>query len=254
MSGSWFAPMRKFVDLHLCPPFFDPDRVGRMVTKSYELGYRLVGVTLPINADQDKIHELRKICHNAGVDHAIRVDLTPKTSHELLRDLRRFRRKFEVVSVVCVSKQVARQAAKDRRVDILSFPANGVHRRFFDDAEAKLASGALASLEIDMTPLILLRGVARVCLLSRLRREVTIAKGSNVPLIISSGASHELLLRKPQAYAALASLFDMPSPHALHALYENPLNIVDRNREKLSPNYIAPGIRVVGRKNSCHRE
>jgi ribonuclease P/MRP protein subunit RPP1 len=240
--------MRMFVDLHLRSSINDPGQVERTVRKSSELGYRMVGIPLPPSVTRDETSLLRKICKDAKIDFVSRVNFTPKTPGELLQDLRRFRLRFEVVSVTCTSKRVARQAAKDRRVDLLSFPVTDIHKRFFDRAEAELASKALSCLEIEMAPLLSLSGYSRIRLLSRLRREVAIAKRFNVPVIISSGATNEYLMRSPHGYAALAVLFDMPLPYALRALSENPLAIVERNREKLSPDYVAPGIQVVRRK------
>ena len=240
--------MIRFVDLHLRAPIKDLDQVERMVRKSSELGYRLVGLVLPPNIMRDQINQLQHICNDAKIDLVTRVNLSPKTSGELLRDLRRFRRKFEVISVTCTSKGVARQAAKDRRVDLLHFPTTDLRKRFFDHAEAELASNALSSFEIEMAPLLLLTGFSRIRLLSRLRREVAIAERFKVPVTISSGATNEYLIRGPYDYAALTTLFDMSVSSALCALSENSLAIVERNREKLSPNYVAPGIRVVGRK------
>lgn len=240
--------MRRFVDLRLRPSINDLDQVERMVRKSSELGYELVGIPLPPNVTRDKVDQLQRICGDAKVDLVARVDFTPKTPRALLHDLRSFRRRFEIISVTCTSKGVARQAAKDRRVDLLLFPAINLRKRFFDRAEAELASKALSCLEIEMAPLLLLSGSPRIRLLSRLRREVAIAKRFNVPVVFSSGATNKCLMRGPHDYAALATLFDMPLPYALRALSKDPLAIVERNREKLSPDYVAPGIRVVRRK------
>ena len=243
--------MRKFVDLHLRAQIKDLDQVERMVRRSSELGYHLVGILLPPNIMRSQINQLRHICNNANIDLVARVNFSPKTPRELLHDLRRFRRKFDVVSVTCTSKGVARQAAKDRRVDLLHFSATNLRKRFFDRAEAELASKALSSLEIEMAPLLLLTGFSRFRLLSRLRREVAIAEKFKVPVTISSGATNEYLIRGSHDYAALATLFDIPISSALRALSENPVSMVERNREKLSPDYVAPGIRVVGRKSGA---
>lgn len=245
--------MRRFADLHLRPSIENPDQVERIISKSSELGYRMVAIPLPPNIKQTKISQLRKICGDAKVNLVTRVNLAPKTSGELLHDLRRFRRRFEIVSVICDSKPVARQAAKDRRVDLLTFPATKVYKRLFDNAEAELASNALSSLEIEMAPLLLLRGSSRIRLISSLRKESTIAKKFGVPVVLSSGAINEDLVRSPRECAALASLFDMATPVALRALSEVPFSLVKRNREKLSPNYVAPGVRVVKEGDCCPR-
>lgn len=241
--------MKRFVDLHLSPPIQDLDRTKSMVNVSAELGYSMVSTPLPIGTPKDTIDELRRICATANMDFVKRIDLTPRTPRELLRLLRRSRRRFEVVSVVCGSKAVARQAAKDRRVDLLAFSAANLHRRFFDQAEAELASKALSSFEIDITPLLEQTGLQRVRLISRLRQEAQIARKFDVPIIISSGASEPYQLRSPRDCAALASLFDLDVQLSLDALSENALALVERNRRKLSPGYMAPGVRIVKRRD-----
>ncbi len=241
--------MRRFVDLHLRAPIKDLDQVERMIRRLSELGYHQVGLVLSPNVMRNQITQLQHICNDAKIDLIKRVNLYPKTPGELLRKLRRLRRKFEVISVTSTSKGVARQAARDRRVDLLHFSATDLRKRFFDHAEAELASKAFSSLEIELAPLLLLTGFSRIRLLSRLRREVETAERFKVPITISSGATNEYLIRGPYDYAALTTLFGMSVSSALSALSENPVALIERNREKLSPYYVSPGIRVAGMKN-----
>jgi len=243
--------MRKYVDLHLKPPPEDFELTKNLIYKSGELGFRMVGLTFPPNVDAEKIKQTRKICHDAGVELVTRVDLKPGNRRELIDGLRRLRRKFEIVSVLCTSKAVARQAAKDRRVDLLSFPMTERPRAFFDHAEAKLASSALACLEIDTQPILLSKSFLRIRLLNILRKETTTAIDTKAPIVLSSGATSPWFLRKPQDLASLGFLFGLDLPYALDALSETPLKIVERNRQKLSPDYVAPGVRVVRRGDCC---
>jgi ribonuclease P/MRP protein subunit RPP1 len=240
--------MRRFVDLHLRVPAEDPVEAESMLRRASELGYSLVGIPLPANVSKEQVIQLRDICSEAKLEFASRVNFAPRNSNELLQSLRRYRRKFEIVAVRCDTKEVARQAAKDRRVDLLQFSVTSLRKRFFDEAEAELASQALASLEIELAPMLQLTSFSRVRLLSCLRKEVATAERFKVPVTVSSGATDKLLMRGPHDYAALTTLFDMPMPSALKALSDNPWSIVERNRKKLSPDYVAPGIQVVGRK------
>jgi len=242
---------RIYADLHLCPNLTDTEQVARMTRRASELGYRLIAMSLLSNFAEEKIRWLQKLCKEADVDFASRVDLKPKTPKDLINSLRKLRRRFEIIAVMCESKSVARQAAKDRRVDLLNFTSLDFRRRFFDKAEAELASKGSASLEIDMKHLLTLEGSPRTKHLSSLRRETTIAKEFEVPIVISSGVSSELLVRKPRDLAALASLFDLEKTSAIEAVSKNPLSIVKRNRQKLSPNFVAPGIRIVRRGKDC---
>jgi len=235
----------KFSDLHLRVPLNDWEKMRMMIAKSFELGYSQVGVPLPLSVKQEVVDRLRQVCEDFGVDFVTRLDLAPKSTNELLSCLRKFRRRFEVVSILCGSKPLARQAAKDRRVDLLSFPAYDSRKRFFDWAEAELASKSSASFEIDLAQVLSVEGYARVGFLSCLRREVATAKRFGVPVVFSSGATDVLLLRKPQDYASLTLLFDVDSSPALEMLSKNPAGIVERNRRKQSPEYVAQGVRVV---------
>jgi len=240
----------KFSDLHLCIPLRDMTQAKRMIAKSFELGYSQIGMSLPLSIKQDVIVQLHQVCEEFGLDFVTRLDLAPRGVGELLSSLRRFRRSFEVLSVLCSFKPVARQAAKDHRVDLLSFRAFEPRRRFFDWAEAELASKSSAALEIDMTHVLSLEGFARIGLFSCLRREVATAKSFGVPVVISSGATEPLLLRKPQDYASLTFLFGMDASLALEALSKNPAGIVERNRRKQSLDYVAPGVRMVKEKKT----
>lgn len=242
---------RLYADLHLCPNLNDPKHVSALINKASELGYRLIAIPLPPNCTDQEIRQIQKLCAEARMDFASRIDLKPRTPNELLSNLRRIRRKIEIVSVLCDSKNVSRQAAKDRRVDLLNFPPTDFRNRFFDMAEAELASNSVATLEIDMRLLLTLEGPTRTRLLSVLRKEAGIAEGFHLPIVLSSGASNEILLRKPVEVAALASLFDLSKESALEAVSKNPVAIVKRNREKLSPQFVAPGIRVVRKGKDC---
>ena len=242
---------RIYADLHLCPNLDNEKQTAHMIRKAAALGYRLIAIPVPLSLTEKKVRWLRNLCEETGIEFASRIDLKPRTPRELIVNLRRLRRKFEIIAVLCETKQVARQAAKDRRVDLLNFPAINFRRRFFDKAEAELASSGLTAFEIDVKPLIMFEGAARVRLMSNLRKEVAIAQKFRVPTIVSSGVSDELHMRKPRELAALASLFDLKETAALEAVSKNPVAIVKRNREKLSPRFVAPGIRVIRRGKDC---
>jgi RNase P/RNase MRP subunit p30 len=242
---------RTFADLHLRLNLNDPGTVSRAINKAASLGYSLVSVPISAEAREKEEAELRRMCREAGVDFASRVDLRPRTREQLMNQLRKLRRKFEVTCVLCENKEVARQAAKDRRVDLLNFPSIDYTERFFDRAEAELACISVAALEFDVKPLFVLEGPMRVRLLSTLRREAAIAREFRVPIVVSSGVANEVFLRKPREIAALASLFGLDEPSALEAVSTEPVSLVKRNREKLSPRFVAPGIRVVKEGKDC---
>ncbi len=236
---------RAFADLHLRVNINDHQATQHAISKVANFGYTLISIPFTSKLSEDEIAKLKATCSEAGLDFVSRADFHPKTENELTHFLRKFRRRFEVICISCDNKEVARQAAKDRRVDLLNFPSLDYHKRFFDRAEAELASSCLAALEVDVKPLLILEGPPRVRVLTSLRREVALACEFHVPVIISSGVSEEKLLRYPRDMASIAYLLGLDEASALDAVSNSPASIVERNREKLSSRFIAPGISVI---------
>jgi ribonuclease P/MRP protein subunit RPP1 len=236
---------RTFADLHLRINPKDQQTAQQLIAKAARMGYHYISVPFTNGVQETEITTLKSACNQAGLDFVLRADFKPRTQEDLMRFLRKFRRQFEVICIICDSKEIARQAAKDRRVDLLSFPSLDYHKRFFDRAEAELASCSLAALEIDVKPLLVMEGPPRVRLLSCLRREVAVALEFHVPIVVSSGIDEEQLMRLPRDLASLAYLFGLGESEALDAVSTNPATIVLRNREKLSSRFIAPGISLV---------
>jgi len=233
------------MDLHLRLNPKDHQTAQRLIDKAAQLGYRSISVPFTAGLQETDAAALRAASAKAGLDFVLRADFKPRSQEDMMRFLRKFRRQFEVICIICDEKEIARQAAKDRRVDLLNFPSLDYHKRFFDRAEAELASCSLAALEVDAKPLLVMEGPPRVRLLSCLRREVAIALEFHVPIVVSSGVAEENLMRMPRDLASLAYVFGLGEAQALDAVSTNPMEIVLRNREKLSSRFIAPGITVV---------
>lgn len=236
---------RTFTDLHLRVNPTDQQTTQHLLDRAARFGYHYVSTPFVSKIQEDQVATLKAMCTQTGLDFVLRADFRARTPDDLTHFLRKFRRRFEVICIVCESKEVARQAAKDRRVDLLNFPSLDYHKRFFDRAEAELASNSLAALEVDIKSLLILEGPPRVRLLANLRREVAIAREFHVPVVLSSGISEERLMRMPRDLASLAYLFGFSETEALDAVSTNPTAIISRNREKLSSRFIAPGIKVL---------
>ena len=246
MQELWVAAMtRAFADFHLRVNPKDPRAAQQLITKAAKFGYHMISIPFTSGIRPDELATLKSMCTEVSIDFVSQADFHPRTENDLTHFLRKFRRQFEVICISCDDKDVARQAAKDRRVDLLNFFSLDYHKRFFDRAEAELASSSLAALEVDVKPLLILEGPPRVRLLTSLRREVAIAREFKVPIIVSSGVGEERFMRSPRDMASLAYLLGLNEASALDAVSTNPAAIVTRNREKLGSRFVAPGITIV---------
>jgi ribonuclease P/MRP protein subunit RPP1 len=236
---------RTFCDLHLRANPKDVQGTQQLISKVARFGYRMISVPFTNKLNEHELAQLKAATSQEGVDFVSRADYHPTTENDLKHFLRKFRRRFEIICISCDNKEVARQAAKDRRVDLLNFSSLDFRKRFFDRAEAELASNCLSGLEVDIKPLMVMEGPTRVRLLMSLRREVALAQEFHVPLVVSSGVGESRLVRYPRDLASIAHLFDLDEASALDAVSTNPEAIAKRNRAKLSSRFVAPGISIV---------
>lgn len=236
---------RCFCDLHLRVNPKDTQATQVVIQRAAKFGYASISIAFSNQLEDAQVNSLKAACNAAGLDFVTRADFKPRNQEDLMRFLRKFRRKLEVICILCDDKEIARSAAKDHRVDLINFPSLDYHKRFFDRAEAELACSNQTALEVDVKSLLVLEGPPRVRLLSNLRREVALAKEFRVPIILSSGVSEMQLMRMPRDLASIAYLFGLSEMEALDAVSTNPKAIVDANREKLGAAFVAPGIKVL---------
>ncbi len=238
--------MRKFADLHVKLPDMSDEFLKRLGQLAKDMGLSLLGVVVSQSIDQSQVNRIRNVFSAIGVDVAFRVDLYPRSREQLLKDLRRVRKRFEIVAVECRSPRVATVAFRDRRVDIVSFPVK--NRMKFSRSIARLHRG---SLEIDVAQLVSTGELTRHFVLSRLRNEVSTAKTNHVPIVLSSGADNLFVLRAPREVAALGTLLGLEVAEALDSVSLIPLAIIEQNRAKLSPEYITVGVKLAKVKSNA---
>ncbi len=233
--------MRRFVDLNIRDPG-EPRVLMEMLELASKLGFKGIAIASERLASQ----ALRDEARTLGIDLASRIDLRPRNTYELSKALRRVRRKFEIVVVHCENKAVSRQAAKDHRVDILTFHSmrNGGRRVGLDRQGASLASRSNCAYEVSLSDL-LGSSVERARALVNLKRDIWNATQEGVPVVVSSGAGTPLRMREPRALASITSLLGLSENKGLDAVSETPRRILERNREKLGPGFVSPGVKEV---------
>jgi RNase P/RNase MRP subunit p30 len=233
--------MRHFVDLNIRDPG-DFNVLREMLGLASKLGFKGIALTSESPVPQ----ALRDEAQTLGIDLASRIDLRPRNANELSRDLRQVRRKYEIVAVRCTSKAVSRQAAKDHRVDILNFPHMMNGRRIgLDRQGASLAAGSNCAYEVTLTHLLDSSVEEWPRILINTRRDIWNADHEGVPVVVTSGANTPLRMREPRAIASITSLLGITEDRGLDAVSENATRILERNRGKLEPGFVSPGVREV---------
>ncbi len=223
--------MRRFIDLQILP---DPGKTAEMLCHADRLGYSAVGCVGDAPSD-------------APIDVISRLDIAPRSQQDLQRTLKENRLRREVISVLCLSRGVARQAARDPRVDLLRFPRDPSRRRtvWLDRQNASSAGGGGCSYEVVAGDLLTQDPETLGYLVKQLKKEASNARRYDVPVVLSSGASSVHGMRDPRTLASLMSLAGLGEEESLDMVSVNPSALVERNRDKLSESYVSPGVRVM---------
>lgn len=239
--------MKSYADLNLRPRK-NTEEAKTMLRIAADIGYSKVAVSFSPEVGKEEIKRTRALCSHVGLDMVTRVDLQPESSGALLKALGNLRGRFEIIAVHCTTKDVSRQAARDRRVDLLNYPhADPTKRRlYFDHQEAALARKTLCALEIDAYSILNSDPVQKAKALGAMQKETALAIKSDVPIVISSGATNRYGLRTPRDLASLLTLVEIDSDSTLQAVSEIPVRIVERNRAKLQSSFVSPGVRIMG--------
>lgn len=239
--------MRRFADLHL--NISKEEDVKDVLSFLTKLGYGMVGLVSDLNGK--KVEDWKRIGESLGIDVVSRINLQPASTGELLRMLRKLRRRFEVIAVICTSKHIARLAARDRRVDLLVFPTRNLN--FFDNSEAQLASKSNACLELNIKHIIETPRRFLPKVLFELKRVVKIAKKYEVPIITCSGATCIYEVKAPKDLASIPYILGLTEEEALQTVLLNPKAIVEKNRIKLSKNFVGVGVYVLEREEDAKK-
>jgi ribonuclease P/MRP protein subunit RPP1 len=222
--------MRTFIDLHLKP---EPHYKRAMLEKAKELGFSEIALT--------------DISRKKNDEFVTRIDLLPRNKQDLFSSLKKSRRNYEIVSVICNSKKVAGQAAKDYRVDVLLYQQefwknSGV---WFDRNQASLARESGCCYEINTNIILKIDQKFLPQYLRNIKKEVLLAQRYEVPIIVSSGATSVSEMKGPRSLVALMSLLDIPEKDALEMVSSIPLKIIKTNRSKLNDNFLNPWTRRI---------
>jgi RNase P/RNase MRP subunit p30 len=232
--------MKAYADLHLAPSLDDVANARSMATLLAELHTALIGLVLPPQrlTPTPPIVEAFK---SAGIDVAKRLNLKPRSREELLRNLRRFRSRYEIVAVDCGIVPVSRVAVRDRRVDIVYFPKHE-HGTVF---RGNLARNCRAALEFDISELTSRLGFEGR--LHRVKREIEIAAELSATVIGCTGASNSFELRSLRDIAAVLHLFGLPLTSAMRSVSEVPFDMVTRNRLRMGKTQLEDGVKLLRR-------
>lgn len=211
----------------------DSTKISDFIRMAKHLGFKAIVINM-------LEHNEGELSSQNDIGIYCRSDIIAESEWKAKKLLQKLRSKVDLLCLTCINRRISRLAARDGRVDLMYFP----NPLLFDLKQARMASHKDKILEIRIrdilfSPKPLHRNLAEH------QRMIALALQYNLPIIISSGAKHPFEMRAPKDLIALAQLLQLPEEKAIESITTIPMQRLKINREKLSKNFIYPGVKIV---------
>jgi RNase P/RNase MRP subunit p30 len=197
---------------------------------------------------QNLTPELKKrISKYSTLDLYYRTTIKPKNLDELKKRLKQVKNFYEVTSVESPDRKIQIQAAKDSRVDLISF-SDGDIIKTITPGVISLTKQNNSFIEFSLAPIMTRNKALQSRFLRRIYRALQLAMQLNANYVIS-GNFHDLFkLRHPRALISLChTLLDMPLLNAKKAFSENVFALINRAKMRQNNNFIEQGVKIINR-------
>ncbi|MHA2063344.1 MAG: RNase P subunit p30 family protein [Candidatus Thorarchaeota archaeon] len=181
-----------------------------------------------------------------GMKLFARADLPESGLRSVKGAVKEARPRSAVIAAPLRGVDIANWAAEDARVDLLTLdkPHNECTLR---ESTAKLAAVSGTALEVPIEPLLASFGLARSKVVKVFRENVETAMGAGMQVILTSGAKSTMSMRSPTSMRYVGLLLGLDWHYTKIAVYDGPQSIIDRNRKRMSPDFVAPGVEIIHR-------
>lgn len=233
--------MRRYIDLNMDMELFLEDSPSKVAEEIKKSGFHGIAISATPQADINNLMPIKEDLRKRKLDVALRVNFEPKSRLELLKFLRRNRRRYEIIGIKPLTNELAIISARDHRVDVIYYDLNN-KRVMFRESTAHVCKCAL---EIQIRQLLLLQSQGNLYkILSRLIKEIEIAVEHDIPIVVASSAKKIWEIRAARDIAALGKCLGLSEEYSLDTISKNPMEIISRNRIKLSRKQVMEGVRL----------
>jgi len=211
--------------------------VARMAATAADCGFS--GVVVRNHGDEPADYDAGAIGERYGVDVVDGVEIRAESRSRAGGFLGSHRPERTVVLVHGGDSDINRFAAESERVDVLAHPMAGEGDVNHVIAEAAADNGV--ALEVDLSSVLRASGGRRARAIADLRKLGELIEHADAPYVVSADPRSHLQMRAPRELLAVGEVvgFDRETIEAGLAEWGR---IAERNRERLSEAYVAPGV------------
>jgi len=180
-----------------------------------------------------------RIAEEYDVDVVDAIEIRADNPEVAAGHLGNYRPKHTVLALHGGTNALNRFAVEQARVDVLAHPMRG--QGDFNHVLAKAAVEHDVRVEFDLSRVLRNDGGPRVQALQDLRKLRELVEKYDVPYVVSANPRSHLQLRAPRELAAVGQSIGF-SDEQIRGGLEEWANLAERNRERLSDEFIAPGV------------
>jgi len=174
-----------------------------------------------------------------------RINLRPNNLNDLKKRIQHYNNFSDIISVESMDKNIQIQAAKDSRVDIISFSDQNLIKTI-SPGIISLAKQNRSFIEFSLAPIMARNQAVQSKYLRSLYRAVQLAMQLKVNYIISGNFDDIFKLRHPRALISVChTLLGIPLLSAKKAFSENVLTLINRGHARQDKNIIETGVKLL---------
>ena len=174
-----------------------------------------------------------------------RINLRPNSLNDLKKLIQPYNNFSDIISVESMDKNTQIQAAKDSRVDIISFSDQNVIKTI-SPGIISLTKQNRSFIEFSLAPIMTRNQAIQSRYLRSLYRAVQLAVQLKVNYIISGNFDDLFKLRHPRALISVChTLLGIPLLSAKKAFSKNVLNLINRVQARQDKNIIESGVKIL---------
>jgi len=174
-----------------------------------------------------------------------RINLKPNSLNDLKKQIQPYINFSNIISVESMDKNIQLQAAKDSRVDIISFSDQNVIKTI-SPGIISLTKQNNSFIEFSLAPIMVKNQAIQSRYLRSLYRAVQLAVQLKVNYIISGNFDDIFKLRHPRALISVChTLLGIPLLSAKKAFSESVLTLINRVQARQDKNIIESGVKLL---------
>jgi len=188
-----------------------------------------------------------KISKSSALKIYYRTTIRPKNLDDLKNRLKQTKNFSGIISVESSDRKVQIQAAKDSRVDIISFSEEHIIKTITPGV-ISLTKQNNSFIEFSLGLIMVKNKAVQSRFLRSLYRALQLAMQLNANYIISGNFDDAYKLRHPRALVSIShTLLGMSLLNAKKAFSENVITLINRAQMRQDRNFIEPGVKLISR-------